>query len=119
MVRSEKEEEYYPAPEQGIMPRRSLQLREEDILTGESDYDIYQHLGREVLNADDEIKLWEEGFMDGASGAGQLGKDALTGEPLVKRETIVELSVGGKLYRFASDKNAQRYKEKIKSRRKI
>jgi YHS domain-containing protein len=49
--------------------------------------------------------------MEGASQAGQLGKDALTGEPLMDVENVVEAEIKGKSYRFVNEENAQKFRE--------
>ena len=88
---------------------------EEDMESNKDDEEVYEEQGREKLVEDDEIDTWEEGFMEGAEGAGQLGKDALTGEPLSDVEDVVELEINGKIYRFVSQENADRFKEKHKN----
>ena len=77
---------------------------------GDVDEDVYSKEGREKLEEDGEIEPWEEGFMEGAAQAGQLGKDALTGEPLM--DDVVEAEIKGKLYRFVSEENAKKFREK-------
>ena len=79
---------------------------------GEKDEDIEKKEGREKLEEDDEIDPWEEGFMDGASGPGQLAKDALTGEPLMGIEDVIEVEINGELYRFVNEENAEKFMEK-------
>ncbi len=101
------EEEFHPAEEQGILPDEDS---EEEMLAGERDEDIYERKGREKLEEDAEIEPWEEGFMEGASGTGQLGKDALTGEAIL--DTAVEIEIGGQKYRFASRQNAEKFRKK-------
>src|SRR3989338_1165514 len=104
-----KEEKVYPAEEQGIEREETDEEVEEEMKTGRKDEDIYAKKGRDLLEEDDEIQPWEEGFMEGASGLGQLGKDALTGEPLMGADDIIELEHEGKLYRFVSEKNAEAF----------
>jgi len=104
---------FYPAEEQGIEKEKSPEEKESDMIRGEEDEDIYQREGREMLESDDEIEPWEEGFMEGASGAGQLGKDALTGEPLRDIENVIEVGIDGKVYRFTNDGNAEKFKKKL------
>jgi hypothetical protein len=79
---------------------------------GDEDEDIYTEEGRKKLEEDDEIEPWEEGVMEGASGLGQLGKDALTGKPLMDSDEVIEMELGGQLYRFVSTKNAEKFREK-------
>jgi YHS domain-containing protein len=77
-----------------------------EMKTGKVDEDIYTKEGQESLEEDDEIKTWEEGFMEGATDDGQLGKDALTGASLIDADNIYEVEFEGKNYRFVSEKNA-------------
>jgi hypothetical protein len=77
--------------------------REEDPLTKEA---------QEKLVEDDEIEPWEAGFAEGASNEGQHAKDALTGEPLMDVEDVVELELDGKIYRFANSENAEKFKKR-------
>ena len=106
------DEEYYPSEEQGIDEEETSEEKEESMEHGEEDEDIYTSEGRDKLEEDDEIDSWEEGFMEGASGAGQLGKDALTGEPLMDIDDVVEAKIGGKVYRFVSEENAEKFRKK-------
>jgi hypothetical protein len=108
---SEERLEVYPAEEQGILPEETEEEIKEDMDTGEKEEDVYSEEGRENLEEDDEIDNWEEGFMQGASGTGQLGKDALTGEPLMGEETV-ELEIDGEKYRFVNSENAERFRKK-------
>ena len=73
--------------------------------------------GRKKLEEDDEIAPWEEGFMEGAHDAGQLGKDALTGEPLMGADDVIEMDYEGKLYRFVSRKNAEEFVKRRKKKK--
>ena len=107
-----KEEKVYPAEEQGIEREETDEEVEEEMKTGRKDEDIYAKKGRDLLEEDDEIQPWEEGFMEGASGLGQLGKDALTGEPLMGADDIIELEWEGKMYRFVSRENAEKFMKK-------
>lgn len=109
--RSEKEE-FYADEEQGILPKKTSEEKELGMKVGEESEDIYEEEGRELLEEDDEINPWEEGFMKGSSGPGQLGKDALTGVPLLDVEDVVEEEIDGRLYRFASRQNARKFLEK-------
>ena len=78
------------------------------------DEEVYEKQGREQLVEDDEISPEEEGFMEGATDAGQQGKDALTGEPLMDVENVVEAELDGKVYRFVSEENARKFREQRK-----
>ena len=110
--RKENDEEVYPAEEQGILPDETSEEKSDAMEHGEEDEDIYSIEGRDKLEEDSEIDPWEEGFMEGASQAGQLGKDALTGEPLMDIEDVVETVIGGKTYRFVNEKNARKFRKK-------
>ncbi|MDP3989882.1 MAG: hypothetical protein Q8Q01_01620 [archaeon] len=112
MTTKTKEEEYDAAEEQGIDEEETSEEKKDSMEHGEEDEDIYTEEGREKLEDDDEIDSWEEGFMEGASGAGQLGKDALTGEPLMDIEDVVEAEIDGKIYRFVSEENAEKFRRK-------
>ena len=112
-----KVEKVYPSEEQGILKEETSDEKKMKMKLGEEDEDIYTQEGQEEEVEEDEIEPWEAGFMKGASGAGQLGKDALTGKPLVGRN-IIEAEMGGKLYRFMSETNAQKFKEKILKEKK-
>lgn len=115
---AEEEVEVYPDEEQGILKEETAEEKKLKMKLGEEDEDIYSEEGQEEEVEEDEIEPWEEGFMQGASGAGQLGKDALTGKPLVGRK-VVEAEIEGKLYRFATETNAQKFKEKrVKEKKK-
>jgi hypothetical protein len=102
----------YPAEEQGIIPEKTEEQIEEEMEHGEKNEDVYSEEGREKLTEDGEISPEEEGFMEGASDAGQLGKDALTGEPLMDIEDVVEAEIKGVKYRFVNEENAQKFREK-------
>lgn len=101
-----------PAEEQGILPEETSEEVREDMEAGKKEADVYSQEGRDDLEDDDEIDTVEQGFMEGASGGGQLGKDALTGEPLMGTETV-ELVIDGKHYRFVSSENAEKFKKKL------
>ena len=104
--------EVYPAEEQGILPEETSEEHELAIDHGDEDEDIYTVEGRKKLEENDELEPWEEGVMEGASGLGQLGKDALTGKPLMDTDEVIEMELDGKLYRFVSTKNAEKFREK-------
>lgn len=114
----DKTETFYADEEQGILPEKNRQLKKEEILLGEEDEDVYTDEGLEQLEEDDEIEPWEEGFVKGAKDQGQMGKDALTGEPLVDIEKITELELNGKIYRFINQRNAQLFKHKYSKKRR-
>jgi len=102
----------YPAEEQGIIPEKTEEEISDEMDMGEKNEDVYSEEGRENLIDDDEISPEEEGFMEGANASGQLGKDALTGEPLMDVEDVVETEIDGKMYRFVNAENARKFREK-------
>jgi len=102
----------FPAEEQGIIPEKTEEQISEEMEHGEKNEDVYSEEGREKLVEDGEISPEEEGFMEGANDAGQLGKDALTGEPLMDVEDVVETEIDGKMYRFVNAENARKFREK-------
>lgn len=79
--------------------------RDEESDTG----DIYEREEREKELEDDEIKEWEEEFMEGESGGGKDAKCRKCGNLLLDREDIVEKRVDGELYWFCSEKCAEDY----------
>lgn len=109
----DEELEVFPAEEQGILPDETSEEHELAMDLGDEDEDIYTEVGRKKLEADDEIEPWEEGVMEGATGLGQLGKDALTGKPLMDTDEVIEMELDGQLYRFVSEKNAIKFREKM------
>ena len=111
----DSEEKVYPAKEQGIEPEETSEEKSQEMEHGEKDEDVYSEEGREKLVEDGEISPEEEGFMEGAAQAGQLGKDALTGEPLMGVDDVVETKIDGKIYRFVSEDNAQKFRDRKNS----
>jgi YHS domain-containing protein len=111
-ARAEEEEDFYAAEEQGILPIKNKLDLSDDIAMGEHDVDPLTDEGREDLVENDEMEPWEAGFVQGASDEGQLGKDALTGEPLIDEDEVIEAEVNGKIYRFVSEENAKKFREK-------
>ena len=102
----------YAAEEQGILPKESSEEIKEDMHLGTKEEDPYTKEGREVMEDEDEIDNVEQGFMEGATGGGQLAKDALTGEPLLGEDAVVEMEINGELYRFVNQENAEKFKRK-------
>jgi hypothetical protein len=86
--------------------------KKEKMEHSEKDEDVYSKEGREKLEEDGEIEPFEAGFMAGADDDGQLSKDALTGEPLMDIEHVVEIEIDGQTYRFINEENAQKFREK-------
>ncbi|MDP3698475.1 MAG: hypothetical protein Q8R47_02715 [Nanoarchaeota archaeon] len=109
----DEELELHPAEEQGILADETSEEHELAMAIGDEDEDVYTEEGRKKLEEDDEIAPWEEGVMEGASGIGQLGKDALTGKPIIDADEVIEMELDGKLYRFVSEKNAIKFREKM------
>ena len=105
--------ELHPSEEQGILPDETSEEHELAMAVGDEDEDVYTEVGRKKLEEDDEIAPWEEGVMEGAVGIGQLGKDALTGKPLMDTDEVIEMELDGQLYRFVSEKNAIKFREKM------
>ncbi len=97
----------------GNVPKTKEEIKE-DMESNKDDEEVYEQQGREKLVEDDEIYISEQGFMEGATDAGQLGKDALTGESLSDIEDVVETEIDGKVYRFINQENAIKFKEKRK-----
>jgi len=79
---------------------------------GERNEDVYSEEGREKLVEDGEVEPEEAGFMAGAESGGQLAKDALTGEPLMDTDNVVETEINGQMYRFVNEENAQKFRMK-------
>jgi len=102
--------EVFPAEEQGIEREETSEEISQDMEHGEKDEDVYSEEGREKLVEDGEISPEEEGFMKGADDLGQLGKDALTGEPLMDIEDVVETEIDGQVYRFVNEENAKKFR---------
>ena len=112
-----QQEGYYASEEQGILKKKTEEDEEKAMIEGDEDESVYTAKGREKLEEDDELDPSEEGFMEGAAGGGQLGKDALTGEPLMDIEDVYELQFNGITYRFVNEKNAKKFLEKQKEKR--
>jgi len=104
--------ELHPSEEQGILPDETSEEHELAMDLGDEDEDVYTEEGRKKLQEDDELEPWEEGVLEGAVGLGQLGKDALTGKPLMDTDEVIEMELDGQLYRFTSEKNAEKFREK-------
>lgn len=112
-IHDSEEDDTYPAEEQGILADETSEEHELAMAVGDEDEDVYTEEGRKKLEEDDEIEPWEEGVMEGAAGIGQLGKDALTGKPIIDADEVIEMELDGKLYRFVSTKNAEKFREKM------
>ncbi len=86
-------------------PREDQELR---MHLGKKTADVYTPEGREELEEDEgEIEPWEEGFMEGAEGRGNLGDCAFCEKPLSdEKGLVIEKRIKGKLSRFCSEKCA-------------
>lgn len=111
-VHKPHEEDVYPAEEQGIMPEESSQDIEQAMERGDLVEDPATEEGREALVEEDAMEPWEAGFLEGASDEGQHAKDALTGEPLMDVEDVVEAEIEGKTFRFVNEENAEKFRAK-------
>jgi len=105
--------ELHPSEEQGILPDETSEEHELAIDMGDEDEDIYTEEGRKKLEENDEIEPWEEGVMEGAAGIGQLGKDAFSGKAITDADEVIEMELDGQLYRFVSEKNAEKFRDKM------
>ena len=83
----------------------------EDEASEAAEDDLETEEGREEAAEDDELEPWEEGFMEGASREGQLGKCANCGDMLTE-ENCIEKKMDGELHRFCSQKCFEKYEEK-------
>ncbi len=108
----EEKQKLFPAEEQGILPEESSDEKKAEMELGERDENLETEEGREKQVEEDEVEPWEAGLMQGESDEGQLAKDALTGEPLMGVDDVVESVIDGKTYRFVNEENAQKFREK-------
>jgi hypothetical protein len=80
-----------------------------DISTGEQDEEVYTAAGREQLVEDDEMEPWEEGFMEGAEGRGQMTSCARCGKLLGQgKAKTFERKINGKKMLFCSKEHAEK-----------
>ena len=84
---------------------------ESEMEVGDLEADVYSDEGRDDLEENDELDAWEEGFMEGAEGAGQQGKCANCGKALLDDSTV-EKEVDGELRWFCSDTCLDEYEQK-------
>ena len=103
--------EHHAAEEQGILKEKTSEEKKDEMARAEREEDPLTKEGQEELVENDEIEPWEAGFAQGASQEGQLAKDALTGEPLMDIENVVEEEINGRIYRFVSEENAKKFRE--------
>ena len=109
-----EDEDYYTDEEEKLFPNKNDddEDKELDMELGKIDETVYTKEGRENLEEDSELEPWEEGFMEGASDSGQLSKDAVTGEPLMGVDDVVEIEIEDQTYRFVNKENAEKFKKK-------
>ena len=86
-------------------------MSEDEQVNEAAEDDFETEEGREEAMDDDELEPWEEGFLEGASKEGQLGKCANCGDMLTE-ENCVEKKIEGELHRFCSEKCQEKYEEK-------
>jgi len=76
---------------------------------GLEDKGAYEEQARHKSVEDDEMEPWEEGFMEGAEGRGQLTSCARCGKLLdEEKEKIFEKRVNGKKMLFCSREHAEK-----------
>lgn len=98
----EHEEDIYPHAEQGMSPRKAPEERRQAINQGEQSAEPYDDEGLESLRDDDEIEDWEEGFMRGARGKGQMATCAHCDLVLQSKSKTIERTFQGELMTFCS-----------------
>ena len=81
-----------------------------EIEEGEANEDVYSEEGLESMEEADEIKPYEEGFMEGESHEGIRAKCAKCGNALLEPKGVIEKKVEGKRLYFCSEKCANSYK---------
>jgi hypothetical protein len=80
-----------------------------DIDEGIDDKEVYDSQARDKLVEDDEIDTWEEGFMEGAEGRGQMTSCARCGKLLSdEKDEIFERKIKGKKMLFCSAEHAEK-----------
>ena len=80
-----------------------------DIKKQEQEEEVYTETGRDELVEDDEIETWEQGFMEGAEGRGQLTSCARCGKLLSEeKDKVFERKIDGKKMLFCSKKHAEK-----------
>jgi adenine-specific DNA methylase len=106
----------YPAKEQGIKKPETSEEKEEAMEEGKEEETVYSEEGREKLAEDDEIKPFEEGFMEGAEGRGKKNSCAECGKQIEEDdENIVERKFGDEIKLFCSEEHAENYAKKHKN----
>lgn len=96
------------------MARKSKDVIEREIETGDKEEDIYTDEGREVAEDDDMITNEEEGFMEGYDEGDRATKCARCKTLL--EEDFIEEEINGEEYRFCSEKCAETFKKPKKRR---
>jgi hypothetical protein len=80
-----------------------------DIDEGVEDKGVYNEQARHKLVEDDEIEPWEEGFMEGAEGRGQMTSCARCGKLLGQSKAkTFERKIDGKRMLFCSEDHAEK-----------
>jgi hypothetical protein len=97
--------------EQQVKPKKERTKEEQRLAmkTGEQDEEVYTEAGRDELVENDEIDTWEEGFMEGAEGRGQMTSCARCGKLLGQGKTkIFGRKINGKKMLFCSKEHAEK-----------
>jgi len=98
---------------------KSIEEQEFEIEQGNKDKEVYSEAGRAKLKEDDEIEDWEEGFMEGAEGRGELNCCAECGKNLGEdKENIIEREFNGEIKWFCSEEHAENYAKKLEKKKK-
>ena len=80
-----------------------------DIDLGLQDKGVYDEQERHKLVDDDEMEPWEEGFMEGAEGRGQMTSCARCGKLLGQgKSKTFEKRINGKKMLFCSEDHAEK-----------
>ncbi|MBW2991616.1 hypothetical protein KY345_00175 [Candidatus Woesearchaeota archaeon] len=81
----------------------------EDIDEGVDDKEVYSEPGRDKLVEEGEMGTWEEGFMEGAEGRGQMTSCARCGKLLSQeKDEVFERKINGKKMFFCSKEHAEK-----------
>jgi hypothetical protein len=99
-----KEEQQLKAKKDRTKEEQRLAIDE-----GEQDEEVYTEAGRDDLVEDGEISEWEEGFMEGAEGRGQMTSCARCGKLLgQEKSNVFERKINGKKMLFCSQEHAEK-----------
>lgn len=81
----------------------------EDIDGGVDDKEVYSEQARDKLVEEGEIAPWEEGFMEGAEGRGQMASCARCGKLLTQgKDKVFQRKINGKKMLFCSEEHAEK-----------